>query len=87
MNKNYVWLALLLSFLVVKPFRWFFLTHSLFLDIIYTLTEFALYFLVILLILRLLQYVKDKSSNEKQIIELLKEIKNDIERKKKETES
>lgn len=86
MNKNHVWLALLLSFLVVKPYNWFFLAPSLFLSIIGELTQFVLYFLAILLIFRLLQYVKDKSSHEKQMIELLKEIKTEVERKKKETE-
>ncbi|ENQ3080496.1 hypothetical protein ACEOWG_003791 [Bacillus cereus] len=83
MNKNHVCLALLLSFLVVAPFNWFILNTSLFLKIIGLLTKFILYFLVILLILRLLQYVKDKSSNEKQMVELLKEIKNAVERKEK----
>ncbi|PEA53131.1 hypothetical protein CON64_19755 [Bacillus pseudomycoides] len=83
MNKNHVWLALFLSFLVVKPFNWFFPMPSLFLSIIGLLTEFTLYFLAILLILRLLQYVKDKSSNEKQMVELLKEIKNAVECKEK----
>ncbi|MDP7977555.1 hypothetical protein [Bacillus multifaciens] len=83
MNKNHVWLALLLSFLVIRPFRWLFPFSSLFFDILYDLTKFILYFLVILLILRLLQYVKDKLSNEKQMVELLKEIKNAVERKEK----
>ncbi|MEH6888890.1 hypothetical protein V7024_03910 [Bacillus sp. JJ864] len=83
MNKNHVWLALLLSFLAIGPFRWFFPFSSLFFDILYDLTKFTLYFLAILLILRLLQYLKDKSSNEKQMIELLKEIKNAVERKEK----
>lgn len=83
MNKNHVWLALLLSFLVVKPFSWFFPIPSLFISIIGLLTQFTLYFLVILLILRLLQYVKDKSSHEKEVIELLTKIKSAVEHKEK----
>ncbi|MBJ8031063.1 hypothetical protein [Bacillus cereus group sp. N21] len=75
MNKNHLWIALILSLLVVAPFNWFLHSTSLFIVIVGMIIKFSLYFLGILLALRLIQYLKDKLSYEKQIIELLKEIK------------
>ncbi|CAG9614366.1 hypothetical protein BACCIP111899_03593 [Bacillus rhizoplanae] len=83
MNKNYIWIALIISFLVVAPFNWFLPNTSLFLVIIRMLTKLFLYFFGILLTLNLLQYLKNRTNHEKQIIKLLEEIKNSIGHKEK----
>jgi len=75
MNKNYFWLALILSLLVIVPFNWFLGTTSLFVVFINMITKFSIYFIGILSALYLIQHFKQKSDYEKQIIELLKEIK------------
>ncbi|MED1535488.1 hypothetical protein [Bacillus pseudomycoides] len=75
MNRNNLWLALILSLLVVVPFNWYFGVTSLVVVFINMITKFSLYFIGILSALYLIQYLKQKSDYEKQIIELLKEIK------------
>lgn len=75
MNRNNLWLALILSLLVVVPFNWYFGVTSLVVVFINMITKFSLYFIGILSALHLIQYLKRKSDYEKQIIELLKEIK------------
>ncbi|MFY0145010.1 hypothetical protein [Bacillus cytotoxicus] len=81
MNKKFLWLALILSLLVVAPFRWHLGTSFLviFIDMI---TKFSLYFIGIVLALYLIQYLKQKIEYEKQILQLLKELK---ENKKKDS--
>ncbi|KXY52894.1 hypothetical protein AT261_21505 [Bacillus cereus] len=74
MNKNYLWIAIILSFLIVAPFSWYFGTPSLFVALIRMITEFALYFIGILSVLYFIQYLRQRSEHEKQIIELLQKI-------------
>lgn len=74
MNKNHLWIAIILSFLIVAPFSWYFGTTSLFVVLIRMITEFALYFIGILSVLYFIQYLRQRSEHEKQIIELLKKI-------------
>ncbi|MES1049620.1 hypothetical protein FOA24_09295 [Bacillus thuringiensis] len=83
MNKNPLWLALILSFFVVAPFDWFLPNTSLFLVIIDKLIEFSLYFLGIFLTLNLIKYLKNQTNHHKQVIKLLDEIKNTINYKEK----
>ncbi|ENQ3081233.1 hypothetical protein ACEOWG_004599 [Bacillus cereus] len=83
MNKKYVWIALIISFLVVAPYNWFLPATSLSLVIIKIITNFILYFFGILLTLNLLQYLKNRINYEKHVIKLLEEIKNSIGHKEK----
>ncbi len=83
MNKNYLWIAIILSFLIAAPFSWYFGTTSLFVVLIRMITEFALYFIGILSALYFIQYLRQRSEHEKQIIELLqktteKQTKNNL---------
>lgn len=78
MNKTHIWLALILSILLAAPLNWFFPNTSLFLKIIGIITNFFLYFLGILVMIRFLRYLKDRTSYEKQLLEHLKELKNAI---------
>ncbi|KMQ19203.1 hypothetical protein ACU80C_31635 (plasmid) [Bacillus mycoides] len=83
MTKIHIWLALILTILLVAPLNWYFSNTSLFLVIIGIITKFCLYFLGILVMIRLLQYLKDRASYEKQLLEHLKELKNEIDRQEK----
>lgn len=83
LNKNNLWIALVLSFLIVAPFYWFLPNTSLFLVIIDTLIKFSLYFLGIFLTLNLIKYLKNQTNHQKQVIKLLNEIKNTINHKEK----
>ncbi|PEW92130.1 hypothetical protein COI74_17510 [Bacillus wiedmannii] len=83
LNKNNLWIALILSLLIVAPFYWFLPNTSLFLVIIDTLIKFSLYFLGIFLTLNLITYLKNQTNHQKQVIKLLNEIKNTINHKEK----
>ncbi|PEL03025.1 hypothetical protein COL24_30950 [Bacillus toyonensis] len=83
MTKIHIWLALILTILLVAPLNWYFSNTSLFLVIIGIITKFCLYFLGILVMISFLQYLKDRASYEKQLLEHLKELKSVIDRQEK----
>jgi len=72
LNKNHIWLALLLSLLIVMPWNLLFFYTPMLLPIMGFISKFILYFLLVLVSLRFLQYLKHKTNYEKELIELIK---------------
>ncbi|MEK4915902.1 hypothetical protein [Bacillus sp. FSL E2-8887] len=76
MNKNHLGLALLLTFLIVMPWNWLFYDAHVFISIMDRISKFTIYFLLILLILQLMSYIKHKIKYEKELLEYIKKEKN-----------
>ncbi|OFD07858.1 hypothetical protein BTGOE7_24670 [Bacillus thuringiensis] len=72
MNKNHIWLALLLSLLIVMPWNLLFFYTPMLLPIMGFISKFILYFLLVLVSLQFLQYLKHKTNYEKELVELIK---------------